>query len=110
MSALLPIHTIDLFDEVGGHLVALLKTLSLEDWHRPTTSSAWQVKDVAAHLLDTNLRRLSLHRDGYASPHLRPDADGLLPFLTAQLGGEVAEVPWDTLGYGCKGTWNWRGE
>jgi hypothetical protein len=43
--------------------------------------SAWQVKDVAAHLLDTSLRRLSLHRDGDSSPHLMPGPDGLLPFL-----------------------------
>jgi uncharacterized protein (TIGR03083 family) len=76
-----PIETIDLFPEVHGHLIGLLDSLSPDDWHRPTMCSAWDVKDLSAHLLDTSLRRLSLHRDGYASPHLCPGSDGLLPFL-----------------------------
>lgn len=75
------IETLHLFDELNGHLSALLRSLRPEDWHRPTMCSAWDVKDIVAHLLDTALRRLSLHRDGYASPHLRPGHDGLLPFL-----------------------------
>ena len=64
------IDTLDLFDEVNGHLLALLRSLEPDDWHRPTMCSAWDVKDLAAHLLDSALRRLSLHRDGYASPNL----------------------------------------
>ena len=32
-----------------------------------TIAPAWKVKDVAAHLLDTQLRKLSLVRDGYAA-------------------------------------------
>jgi len=75
------IDTLGLFDEVNGHLLDLLRSLDTGDWHRPTMCSAWDVKDIAAHLLDTALRRLSLHRDGYASPHLRPGPEGLLPFL-----------------------------
>src|SRR4051794_8071511 len=80
MSPLPAIETVDLFDEVNDHLIDLLKSLSLDDWHRPTMCSAWQVKDIAAHLLDGNLRRLSLHRAGYVSPHLPPDPGGLPPF------------------------------
>ena len=34
------------------------------DWNRPTVAGAWTVRDVAAHLLDGDLRRLSLERDG----------------------------------------------
>src|SRR5947209_20210078 len=75
------IETLHLFDDVNGHLVDLLRSLDPGDWHKPTMCSAWDVKDIAAHLLDTALRRLSLHRDGYASPHLRPGPDGLVPFL-----------------------------
>lgn len=75
------IETLHLFDEVNGHLLDLLRSLGPEDWHKPTMCSARDVKDISAHLLDTSLRRLSLHRDGYASPHLRPGPDGLLPFL-----------------------------
>jgi uncharacterized protein (TIGR03083 family) len=78
----LRIRTLHLFDEVNGHLAALLRSLAPDDWHRSTICSAWAAKDIAAHLLDTALRRLSLHRDGYKSPHLRPGPDGLLPFLT----------------------------
>src|SRR5262249_14186229 len=77
----LRIETLHLFEEVNGRLVALLRSLESDDWHRPTVCSAWDVKDLVAHLLDSALRRLSLHRDGYASPHLRPGLDGLLPFL-----------------------------
>lgn len=76
-----PINSLDHFDEVNGHLLDLLRSLESGDWHEPTMCSAWDVKDIAAHLLDTALRRLSLHRDGYASPSLRPGPDGLLPFL-----------------------------
>lgn len=70
-----------LFDEVNEHLLDLLRSLDAQDWHRPTMCSAWDVKDLSAHLLDSAIRRLSLHRDSYASPHLRPGPDGLLPFL-----------------------------
>lgn len=75
------IETLYLFGEVNCHLHDLLRSLEPADWHRPTMCSAWDVKDIAAHLLDTALRRLSLQRDGYASPYLQPGPDGLLPFL-----------------------------
>ena len=55
-------------------LMALLRTLSPEDWQRPTAAAPWTVKDVTAHLLDTDIRRLSAQRDGYRSP---PPADPL---------------------------------
>lgn len=58
----------DLFRELGLHLRALLKGLSESDWHRPTVCSEWTVKDVAAHILDGNLRRLSAQRDRHRSP------------------------------------------
>ena len=32
-----------------------------------TVAPAWKVKDVAAHLLDTQLRKLSIVRDGYVA-------------------------------------------
>ena len=63
-----PILVSHLFRELDGHLLELLGSLSPEDWHRPTVCSAWSVKDIASHLLDTALRRLSLQRDRYSSP------------------------------------------
>ena len=44
-------------------IVTTLRTLEPEDWLRPTLAGSWRVRDVAAHLLDTALRRLSAQRD-----------------------------------------------
>jgi uncharacterized protein (TIGR03083 family) len=63
-----PILVSPLFRELLGHLLGLLRSLSAEDWHRPTVCSAWCVKDIASHLLDGDLRRLAAQRDGYAPP------------------------------------------
>jgi len=62
------IQTSHLFRELNGHLVRLLRSLSPEDWRRPTVCSRWNVQDIASHLLDGNLRRLSAQRDHYSSP------------------------------------------
>ena len=43
----------------------LLEGLSADDWDKPTIAPKWRVKDVAVHLLDGNLRTLSMLRDGY---------------------------------------------
>jgi hypothetical protein len=43
----------------------LLRSLSPDEWHLPTVSSRRTVKDIASHLLDGSLRRLSMQRDGY---------------------------------------------
>lgn len=57
--------TAELFLPLQRELVSLLRGLSESDWSRPTLAREWTVKDVAAHLLDTDMRRLSAHRDGY---------------------------------------------
>src|SRR5262249_15968254 len=41
----------------------LLAAASPDDWERPTVAGAWRVRDIAAHMIDTALRRLSFHRD-----------------------------------------------
>jgi uncharacterized protein (TIGR03083 family) len=56
------------FRELHGHLLVLLRSLTPADWRRPTVCSAWCVQDIAAHLLDGDLRRLSIRRDGHAPP------------------------------------------
>ncbi len=53
-----------LFRPLAADIVTLLRSLSSEDWQRPTVAGKWRVKDVVAHMLDTALRRLSFHRDG----------------------------------------------
>ncbi len=70
-SALTPaprVATAPLFAGLHDELMALLRGLSRADWDRPTTATAWTVRDVAAHMLDVDIRRLSAHRDGHAPP------------------------------------------
>jgi hypothetical protein len=63
-----PIDTAHLFAELDVHLVDLLDTLTAEEWAAPTLVPQWNVRQVAAHLLDTALRRLSIGRDGWVAP------------------------------------------
>jgi uncharacterized protein (TIGR03083 family) len=55
------------FRPLCTELVGVLRSLTSDDWLRPTVATAWRVRDLVAHLLDTALRRLSLHRDGAIS-------------------------------------------
>lgn len=64
--------TSPLFPGLHQHLVALLRGLSPTDWARPTVATGWRVRDVVAHLLDVQARRLSVERDGHAPA---PDRD-----------------------------------
>ena len=63
-----PVETAPLFAGLHAELMALLRGLSRADWERPTTATEWRVRDVAAHMLDGDIRRLSAHRDGHAPP------------------------------------------
>jgi len=58
------IQTLHLFPSLEKQLIDLLKGLSPADWQLQASSS-WTVKDVAAHLLDGNIRGLSMSRDAY---------------------------------------------
>ncbi len=60
---IIPIPTTHLFPVLDQQLIELLRSLSKEDWHKPSIAKKWQVKDIAAHLLDGNIRTLSLSRD-----------------------------------------------
>lgn len=59
------IDVIELLPELDDLLLTLLENLTVEDWHRPTIVPNWRVKDIAVHLLDGNLRTLSMLRDHY---------------------------------------------
>lgn len=80
-----PILTGPLFTPLHAELMSLLRGLRAEEWLAPTVAGSWTVRDVAAHLLDTSLRRLAMHRDGYAPP-LAPDA------FANGLGGFVNDI------------------
>ena len=82
MNAMPPILLADLFPEVSQHLLTLLSSLTLDEWNLPTSSSGRRVKDIASHLLDGSLRRLSFQRDGYSPSDGGPrSAETLLEFL-----------------------------
>jgi uncharacterized protein (TIGR03083 family) len=72
-----PILTAHLFSKLDGMLLDLLRSLAPADWEKQTVSPKWKVKDVAAHLLDTALRGVSIGRDGYLaeSPAIHSSAD-----------------------------------
>src|SRR4051794_20603657 len=59
------IDTRPLFRPLCSEIVAILRSLKPDDWLRPTLAGTWRVRDVAAHLLDTALRRISALRDGH---------------------------------------------
>ena len=84
MEPVQPILVADLFPGLHAELISLLRGLSPEDWRRPTVAGAWTVQDVAAHLLDVQLRRLSAQRDGARLPPPEPPLagyDDLVAFL-----------------------------
>ncbi|MBW1653916.1 maleylpyruvate isomerase N-terminal domain-containing protein [Flavobacterium quisquiliarum] len=64
-SEIIPIQTLHLFPILDTLLIDLLKSLTEEEWNAQTVAKKWKVKDIASHLLDGNLRGLSISRDRY---------------------------------------------
>jgi uncharacterized protein (TIGR03083 family) len=60
---------VDRLGPLHRELVGLLRGLRHDDWERPTVCALWSVKDIAAHLLDDDLRRISFHRDAHHPPN-----------------------------------------
>src|SRR5690349_5137536 len=60
-----PISVSHLFSRLDDLLIELLQSLNKEEWEAQTIARLWKVKDVAAHLLDGNIRALSIQRDRY---------------------------------------------
>lgn len=61
----IPIDVVCLLPVLDKKLIDLLKSLTPGEWQAQTIAKLWKVKDVVAHLLDTNIRLLSIMRDGY---------------------------------------------
>jgi uncharacterized protein (TIGR03083 family) len=59
-----PVFLVDRFPGLHTELMTLLRGLKPADWSRPTACALWSVRDIAAHLLDGSVRRLSFGRDG----------------------------------------------
>jgi uncharacterized protein (TIGR03083 family) len=60
-----PILCAHLLRRVDDKLIELLLSLSASEWDARTIAPRWKVRDVAAHLLDTVLRKLSMVRDAW---------------------------------------------
>lgn len=54
----------------------VLRSLPPADWDRRTLAKDWAVRDVVAHLVDGDLRRLSFHRDRHPVPDPEKPIDG----------------------------------
>jgi len=65
-----PIFTAHLFPKLEGMLIELLRSLTPQEWEKQTVAPQWKVKDVAAHMLDTQLRRVAA--SGNLHPHESP--------------------------------------
>jgi uncharacterized protein (TIGR03083 family) len=76
MEPVQPILVASLFSGLHAELITLLRGLAPDDWRRPTVAGAWTVQDLAAHLLDVQLRRLSAQRDGARLPPPDPPLAG----------------------------------
>lgn len=70
-----------LLPELHNHLITLLRGLDEADWNRPTICTPWSVKDLAAHLLDGDGRRLSLQRDKFTPPLPESPTPTIPPWL-----------------------------
>ncbi|HEY0897025.1 MAG TPA: maleylpyruvate isomerase family mycothiol-dependent enzyme, partial [Sphingobacteriaceae bacterium] len=77
------IEVIHLFPELDQRLISLLKGLNDRQWASATVCREWTVGDIAAHLLDTCLRRLSIGRDGFRTlpPSGDPSFGNMVRFL-----------------------------
>ena len=80
---MLPTIAAPLFPQLGDRLIMLLRGLEPDDWHRATVCADWSVRDIATHLLDSALRRLSFERDGHppGSGSAPEDYAGLVELL-----------------------------
>lgn len=67
-----PVQAAHLFEGLHAELLRLLRRLEPEQWKRPTAAGSWRVRDVVAHMLDGELRRLSIARDGHRTPIEQP--------------------------------------
>jgi uncharacterized protein (TIGR03083 family) len=79
-----PIATAHLYAPLHRELILLLEGLAPDDWLKPTVCRSWAVRDIAAHLLDVDIRRLSLSRDDLQLPPPDPPIDtysSLVSFL-----------------------------
>jgi uncharacterized protein (TIGR03083 family) len=82
------IFTAHLFPGLEAKLIDLLRSLGPEDWEKQTLAPKWKVKDVAAHLLDTQVRKLAAARHGYEPENSKKLSPAKLVALINSLNAE----------------------
>jgi len=87
-----PILCAPLLRKVDGELIDLLRSLSAEEWEFETIAPRWKVREVAAHLLDTALRKLSMVRDAWFAEKANPQSPEDLIALVNRLNEEGVTV------------------
>jgi uncharacterized protein (TIGR03083 family) len=87
-----PVQTSHLFGELDAALIALLKSLGEDEWRLATIVPRWNVQQVAAHLVDTAFRRLSLGRDSRRPPAPPPRSDRELADLVNTMNAAGVRV------------------
>ena len=92
IAPLKPILTAHLFPKLDGMLIELLRSLAPGDWEKQTVSPKWKVKDVAAHLLDTSLRGVSIGRDGFVAENPKINSAADLAAFINRLNNEGVTV------------------
>jgi len=81
MDRKIPIPVLHLFPVLDELLIDLLRSLSADDWNKPTLARQWSVKDIAAHLLDVSMRAIS-SKEGYTPPLSSPVINGYQDLVT----------------------------
>lgn len=87
-----PILCAPLIRRVDGLLIDLLESLAPSEWELQTVAPLWKVRDVAAHLLDTALRKLSMVRDSCPVEAVEVRAPGDVVALVNRLNREGVAV------------------
>ncbi|SRR5579871_3036040 len=87
-----PILCAHLLRVVDQRLIELLKSLRTDEWDLQTVAPQWRVRDVAAHLLDTVLRKLSLVRDSWFVEKANPQSAEEVIQLVNRLNREGVTV------------------
>jgi len=91
IEALTPVYTAALFPGICAELVALLRDLDANDWARPTVAGSWLVRDVVAHLLDVDLRKLAGGRDRHRiTPRSASSFDEIVELINDLNAGGVS--------------------
>lgn len=87
-----PILCSSLLRVVDRRLLELLNSLTVTEWDLQTVAPRWKVRDVAAHLLDTALRKLSLVRDCWFVENVNPRSPQDVIALVNRLNDEGVQV------------------